>query len=472
MKKYKFRLAAYTDSAGKTNPDAPRNGNEDNMFVCADLSSKGQETLFSVDKEESLSKGGCLLVVADGMGGMNAGEVASEIAINVVKESFSPDTIQSSVFESPKTRARFMEGVVVRADEAIKRHAEQNSECEGMGSTLIMAWLYEGKVTVTWCGDSRAYLYRPGVGLKQISKDHSYVQELVDEGKITMDEAFDHPYNNVITRSLGDQSKKAKADSVTIPIFLGDIIMVNSDGLSGVLRDKELESLISSNCQTMSGCRAALWEAAEKADWYDNVTAILCEITEGTDYDPSIEESVSDGLDKSFFNFRISKRRLKWVLAALTFLLLAAICFLTIRTCHKPTADENVVVEDTSVNDETPNEDTTVDKTIETVVASQPSQEPEKKSIKDKIAPQAKPETTDTLSRQATEPKDSSSPRRRLTPAGMSGSKPLDNGQPAQKNGANEGEKERPRLTPAQGGSAPSNPLENKQKADTSKVNL
>ena len=307
MKKYKFRLAAYTDSAGKTNPDAPRNGNEDNMFVCADLSSKGQETLFSVDKEESLSKGGCLLVVADGMGGMNAGEVASEIAINVVKESFSPDTIQSSVFESPKTRARFMEGVVVRADEAIKRHAEQNSECEGMGSTLIMAWLYEGKVTVTWCGDSRAYLYRPGVGLKQISKDHSYVQELVDEGKITMDEAFDHPYNNVITRSLGDQSKKAKADSVTIPIFLGDIIMVNSDGLSGVLRDKELESLISSNCQTMSGCRAALWEAAEKADWYDNVTAILCEITEGTDYDPSIEESVSDGLDKSFFNFRISK---------------------------------------------------------------------------------------------------------------------------------------------------------------------
>ena len=72
MKKYKFRLAAYTDSAGKTNPDAPRNGNEDNMFVCADLSSKGQETLFSVDKEESLSKGGCLLVVADGMGGMNA----------------------------------------------------------------------------------------------------------------------------------------------------------------------------------------------------------------------------------------------------------------------------------------------------------------------------------------------------------------------------------------------------------------
>ena len=105
-------------------------------------------------------------------------------------------------------------------------------------------------------------------------------------------------------------------------------------------------------------------------------------------------------------------------------------------------------------------------------MASQPSQEPEKKSIKDKITPQTKPETPDTLSRQAVEPKDSSSLRRRLTPAGMSGAKPIDNGQPAQKNGATEGEKERPRLTPAQGGSAPSNPLGNKQKADTTKVSL
>lgn len=317
MKKIKFRVAAYTDSAGKSNLDAPRNGNEDNMFVCSDLSSQGKERYFIADKEEYLSKYGCLMVVADGMGGMNAGEVASEIAINVVKESFAFDTLDKAVLKTEKNRARFMESVVVAADDAIKRHAKTHKECDGMGSTIVMAWLYEGKVTVTWCGDSRAYLYREAEGLKQISKDHSYVQGLVDEGKITMDEAFDHPYNNVITRSLGDPCHKAKPDSVTVPVFKGDIILVNSDGLSGVLRDSEMEGLIRNNRKDMNGCRLALWDAAEKAGWYDNVTAILCEVVDGPDYDP--KKATAKGIDcaDDYVYFRISKKIVKSIAAVL-----------------------------------------------------------------------------------------------------------------------------------------------------------
>lgn len=317
MKKIKFRVAAYTDSAGKSNLDAPRNGNEDNMFVCSDLSSQGKERYFIADKEEYLSKYGCLMVVADGMGGMNAGEVASEIAINVVKESFAFDTLDKAVLKTEKNRARFMESVVVAADDAIKRHAKTHKECDGMGSTIVMAWLYEGKVTVTWCGDSRAYLYREAEGLKQISKDHSYVQGLVDEGKITMDEAFDHPYNNVITRSLGDPCHKAKPDSVTVPVFKGDIILVNSDGLSGVLRDSEMERVIRNNRKDMNGCRLALWDAAEKAGWYDNVTAILCEVVDGPDYDP--KKATAKGIDcaDDYVYFRISKKIVKSIAAVL-----------------------------------------------------------------------------------------------------------------------------------------------------------
>ena len=317
MKKIKFRVAAYTDSAGKSNLDAPRNGNEDNMFVCSDLSSQGKERYFIADKEEYLSKYGCLMVVADGMGGMNAGEVASEIAINVVKESFAFDTLDKAVLKTEKNRARFMESVVVAADDAIKRHAKTHKECDGMGSTIVMAWLYEGKVTVTWCGDSRAYLYRETEGLKQISKDHSYVQGLVDEGKITMDEAFDHPYNNVITRSLGDPCHKAKPDSVTVPVFKGDIILVNSDGLSGVLRDSEMEGLIRNNRKDMNGCRLALWDAAEKAGWYDNVTAILCEVVDGPDYDPKIATAKSIDCADDYVYFRISKKIVKSIVAVL-----------------------------------------------------------------------------------------------------------------------------------------------------------
>lgn len=327
MKKCKFRIAAYTDSAGKTNADAPRNGNEDNMFVSSDLSSDSKDCLFAADREEILNRYGCLMVVADGMGGMNAGEVASEIAINVVKESFTVDSLSNAVLKNEKSRAHFMESVVVAADDAIKEHAKKHTECDGMGSTIVMAWLYEGKVTVTWCGDSRVYLYRESEGLKQISKDHSYVQELVDQGKITMDEAFDHPYNNVITRSLGDPNHKAKPDSVTIPVFRGDIILVNSDGLSGVLRDIEIEKIIKANRTSMNGCRLSLWDAAKNADWYDNVTAILCEILDGPDYDPTKVCRDNHSNSSDYIYFRLNKKVLLAVLALIPVILIAcAVC--------------------------------------------------------------------------------------------------------------------------------------------------
>ena len=470
MKKYKFRLAAYTDSAGKTNPEAPRNGNEDNMFVCADLSSRNQENLFSIDKEDALSKGGCLLVVADGMGGMNAGEVASEIAINVVKESFSPDAIQSAVFENNKTRTRFLESIVVRADSAIKKHAEQHPECEGMGSTIVLAWLYDGQVTVTWCGDSRAYLFRPNVGLKQISKDHSYVQDLVDEGKITKDEAFDHPYNNVITRSLGDTAHKARPDSRTIPIFRGDIIMVNSDGLSGVLRDAELESIISKNCQTMSSCRAALWQAAERANWYDNVTAILCEITEGTEYSPALDDIEEKDLDKSFFNIRISKKGLKLALAVLGVFFIGAILFLTNRSCHKETPEENPIIEESAIIEETTSEEPVLSPVSEPESQTRRAQPSDNRSIKETIASNPEQTETDTVNQTVSPKSKSEDIHRRLTPADNHNSNPLDNGKPSQKmEGHTEGTKDRPKLTPVQD---TEKPTKNLPKADTSKISI
>ncbi len=284
MTQVKFRVAAYTDAAGRYNPEAPRNGNEDNMFVNADLGAPEGSPFFESDKETVLTDYGCLLVVADGMGGMNAGEVASEIAVNVVKGAFSRETIPHSAMEDFAGREKYLKKVVVMADEAVKNHANAHPECEGMGSTLVMAWLYGEEASIAWLGDSRIYLLREPEGLKQVSKDHSYVQELVDQGKITEEEAFTHPYNNVITRSLGDMSKKAVADSLTIKLFKGDILLLNSDGLSGVLHDEEMGQIIRANRETMSACRTELWKAAETAGWHDNVTAVLCEITEGEEY--------------------------------------------------------------------------------------------------------------------------------------------------------------------------------------------
>lgn len=288
-----FRMVAYTDPAGKFSKNAPRNGNEDNFYVDDNLSDD-QPNHYEQDKEKTLAECGLIMVVADGMGGMNAGEVASEIAVNTVQDFFAPGKVTAKIAESHHSRKEYMEHVIEEADKRIKADSKHNPEHQGMGSTIIMAWLVEDELTLSWCGDSRAYRYNPAFGIELLSKDHSYVQELVDKGIIRYEDTFDHPQGNIVTRSLGDVSTKARPESRAFQVYTNDIILLCSDGLSGVLRDRKtydtdgeliegdnLEDIIGANLGSLVSCREALWKAAEKADWYDNVTAVLCEIRSG-----------------------------------------------------------------------------------------------------------------------------------------------------------------------------------------------
>ena len=288
-----FKLVAFTDAAGKYDAEAYRCGNEDNFYVDDNLS----DDLIShcnPDQSTTLSELGMLMVVADGMGGMNAGEVASQIAIDTVKSFFSPSKISIDIAQSHAKRAEYLERTIKAADKNIKDDAQSNPEHRGMGSTIIMAWLWNNELTISWCGDSRAYIFNQKTGIQLISEDHSYVQELVNKGLLTYEQTFDHPQNNIITRSLGDPQKEAKPESRCYYVAKGDVILLCSDGLSGVLRDKKtydnkgyllcednLEDIIRVNDTSMKECREALWRAAERADWYDNVTAILCKINDG-----------------------------------------------------------------------------------------------------------------------------------------------------------------------------------------------
>lgn len=274
--KISFRLVAYTDAAGKYSAEAVRSGNEDNFFVDDDLT---DNTTNKVAQDEIIQLGdlGMLMVVADGMGGMNAGEVASQIAIDTVKDSFVTDSLKDSVTATAQSRQKYMEQVIKKADKNIKSEARTDSSREGMGSTIIMAWLYEDELTISWCGDSRAYLFNEKSGIRLISQDHSYVQELVNKGLLTYAQTFDHPQNNIIIRSLGDPTKDAKPESKTLKVGKGDIILLCSDGLSGVLRDRKtyddkgqlypeenLEDIIRAHTGSMKECREALWIAAER----------------------------------------------------------------------------------------------------------------------------------------------------------------------------------------------------------------
>ena len=273
MSEIKFRIAA------KTDPGCVRTNNEDNFQAAADLSQA--QMSWVNNKAYSLGDKGALLVVADGMGGMNAGEVASEIAIQTVREFFTPERITPEVLKNRFSIEKFMKDVVVEADSRIKRTS--TTETRGMGTTIVIAWLINGECHICWCGDSRAYVYNPQCGLVRLTKDHSYVQTLVDAGKITDEEAFDYPNNNVITRCLCDATTKAVPDCLVTPQPLcnNDLIILCSDGLNGMIRDNQMAQIIQESNGNVDTLTDQLIDAALSAGGNDNVTVAIAAIDEG-----------------------------------------------------------------------------------------------------------------------------------------------------------------------------------------------
>lgn len=337
-----FRLAAYSLPAGKYNPDAPLNGNEDNFYVDDNLADNVPGRC-QADEVIEMGEYGCLLVVADGMGGMNAGEVASELAIETVRDFFAPGNIDSKTAKSRDGRRKYLESVIKEADRRIKTDAAENSAHGGMGSTIILAWIVDSEMTVSWCGDSRAYRFNPLNGIELLSEDHSYVQELVKQGVIKYNDTFDHPQGNIVTRSLGDPNNQAKPETRQYDIANGDVILLCSDGLSGVLRDRKtydptgrlyegenIEDIIASNTASMVQCREELMNAAERADWYDNVTVLLCQILDGAPEAVRRDVNVNPGepTNKKKNNQLSRQKNIIYIGAGIVAALIAVLCYI------------------------------------------------------------------------------------------------------------------------------------------------
>ncbi|MDE7346272.1 MAG: protein phosphatase 2C domain-containing protein [Muribaculaceae bacterium] len=332
MSNIQFRIAAKTDVG------LVRTNNEDNFQASSDLS-KNQMRWIN-NEVCSLGDKGALIVVADGMGGMNAGEVASELAIETVREYFSLENLTADVMKTRYSIEKFMNEVIVAADARIKEEARRNPETKGMGTTIVIGWILDGKLYVSWCGDSRAYVYNPAAGLHQITKDHSYVQGLVDKGSITREEAFDFPDSNIITRCLSDSTAKAKPESLLKPYDLcdGDIILLCTDGLSGMIRDSEMEAIIRANEQDMDVLVDELIKVACEAEGSDNITICICQILRGasqckpevfTDYDKR-NNGNQTGFIKTIINKQedISGKRRGWL-----YILLACVALALIGIC-------------------------------------------------------------------------------------------------------------------------------------------
>lgn len=307
-----FRMAARCEAAGRPN-------NEDNYQLDDNLSDNSWG--FTADAEVSLGEKGALLLVCDGMGGMNAGEVASDIAVKTIKEWFTTDKLTDAAIAAP---CKYISSAIVAADAAIKAHSKINPDTEGMGSTIVLAWLLGQKVYVGWCGDSRCYRFNPALGLERLSHDHSYVQELVDAGKLTEELAFDHPNNNIITRSLGDPRGAAQPDTKEFDLYDQDIILLCSDGLCGTLRDNEIAELIKQHQTSMQECRDALWDADEAAGWTDNTTIALAQIISGGKDATTANKTATASTDISTSKAKLiaANKRLKLILSGVVFIIL------------------------------------------------------------------------------------------------------------------------------------------------------
>lgn len=307
-----FRMAARCEAAGRAN-------NEDNYQLDDNLSDNSWG--FTADAEVSLGEKGALLVVCDGMGGMNAGEVASDIAVKTIKEWFTTNKLTDAAIAAP---CKYITSAIVAADAAIKAHSKTNPDTEGMGSTIVLAWLLGQKVYVGWCGDSRCYRFNPALGLERLSHDHSYVQELVDAGKLTEELAFDHPNNNIITRSLGDPRGAAQPDCKEFDLYNQDIILLCSDGLCGTLRDNEIAELIKQHQTSMQECRDALWDADEAAGWTDNTTIALAQIISGGKDATTANKTATASTDISTSKAKLiaANKRLKLILSGVVFIIL------------------------------------------------------------------------------------------------------------------------------------------------------
>src|SRR5215216_6104451 len=233
------------EEAHKTDTGRQRHANEDSYFARAPL-----------------------FAVADGMGGAQAGEVASRIAAGAFERGTWSD-------EAPAEGQ--LEQIAQRANREIHQLAQKDSSRAGMGTTLTAAMVGDDEVALSHVGDSRAYVLRDGQ-LKRLTKDHSLVEELRRQGRLTEEQAEEHPQRSIITRALGPEPS-VNVDTMTFPARAGDVFLLCSDGLTTMVSDDEIRDILSS-ARSLRSAVSRLIDAANHGGGRDNITAVAFRVAE------------------------------------------------------------------------------------------------------------------------------------------------------------------------------------------------
>lgn len=235
--------------AARTDVGIVRSGNEDNYLMLADRG---------------------IFIVADGMGGHAAGEVASEMAVRLISRDLG--TVRGIPDEEVAERMR---QAIRGANAAIYERTLTEHDKRGMGTTATALVLLPKRFLIGHVGDSRAYRLRDG-RFEQLSKDHSYVQEQVDAGLLTPEQARVHPYSNVITRCVG-ANQDVIPDTYGGDLQTGDVVLLASDGLTGMLEDEHIHKILEAPGGPQDWVDAMINDANRRGG-LDNITAILVKI--------------------------------------------------------------------------------------------------------------------------------------------------------------------------------------------------
>jgi protein phosphatase len=237
------------DHAARTDTGRARQANEDSYWVRSPL-----------------------FVLADGMGGAQAGEVASKTAVDVFAD-------RGGLPDGPGTYEERLAALVADANAQVHERAQSDEQFAGMGTTLTVAYVGEDDLAIAHVGDSRFYVLRDGE-LSQLTDDHSLVGELVRRGQISAEEAEDHPQRSIITRALGIEGEVV-VDHFSWPVRDGDVFLLCSDGLTGMVPDARVAQLIA-GAPDLSTAATRLVAAANEAGGRDNITVILFRVEEVT----------------------------------------------------------------------------------------------------------------------------------------------------------------------------------------------
>ncbi|OCA85493.1 protein phosphatase [Bacillus sp. FJAT-27225] len=219
-----------------------------------------------------------LAIVADGMGGHRAGDVASAMALEGMREAWET----ASGITTAGQAESWLEEKIKLVNSGLYAHARSNDECDGMGTTIVAAITLDGFATIANIGDSRCYLLNE-TGFRKITEDHSLVNELLRSGHISKEDAENHPRKNVLLRALGTE-ENVEMDISTIMFEEGDVLLLCSDGLSNKVSEHEMEETLKSETD-LTEKAARLISLANEYGGEDNITLAIVEFTEVSEGD-------------------------------------------------------------------------------------------------------------------------------------------------------------------------------------------